>query len=255
MTVLNYGDTAAREVSKRIGRYGADAAALKAIPANARVNGQLFVKVDDASLWLFNGASSASAGATVLVPDAGSGRFLQLSQTIEGLTALLASASTGAGASLVSIEDAATQIAATQVEGALAELAAKAVQKRTVTVGHADLTDAVNGEAQVLNVGTALPANAVVLGHDVFVTTLFSGGSVSAVTVDIGGTDADAIVDGMDVFTGAATGALTGTAGVHPRGKFSSQQLTATFLPDGGHTLLALSAGALTITVWFFVLA
>lgn len=130
------------------------------------------------------------------------------------------------------------------------------IAKRTVRVQHTDLTDAVNGEAQVVNIGAALPANAVVLGSEVNIATLFSGGSASAVKLDIGGTNADAIAAQMDVFTGAATGALTPTpAGVHTHGKFSSEQLVATFTPDGGHTLDGLDAGDLTITVWYSVLA
>lgn len=133
--------------------------------------------------------------------------------------------------------------------------AAVGLIKRTVTIGHADLTDAVNGEAQAINIGAALPTNAIVLGHEVNIATLFSGGSVSAVKLDIGGADADAIVSQLDVFTGAATGALSPRTGAHAQGKFSAEQLTATFTPDGGHTLLALSAGSLTITVWASTLA
>ena len=133
--------------------------------------------------------------------------------------------------------------------------AAIGLAKKTVTIGHADLTDAVNGEAQVINIGTALPANAVVLAHEVNVATLFSGGSASAVKLDVGGTTADAIVSQQDVFTGADTGALSLRTGTHAQGKFSSEQLVATFTPDGGHTLAGLSAGSLTITVWYAVLA
>lgn len=59
----------------------------------------------------------------------------------------------------------------------------------------------------------------------------------------------------MDVFTGAATGALSPRTGAHAQGKFSAEQLVATFTPDAGHTLNDLTAGSLTITVWFSVLA
>ena len=134
-------------------------------------------------------------------------------------------------------------------------LSPTSLAKKTVTVGHADLTDAVNGEAQVINIDTALPANAVVLGHEVNVGTLFSGGGASAVKLDIGGTDADAIVSQMDVFTGAATDALSPRTGAHAQGKFSSEQLVATFTPDAGHTLNDLTAGSLVITIWYVVLA
>lgn len=129
------------------------------------------------------------------------------------------------------------------------------VQKRTVTIGEADLTDAVNGEAQAINIGAVLPAGAVVIGHEVNVATLFSGGGATAVKLDVGGTLATAIVNQQDVFTGAATGALSPRTGAHAQGKFSAEQLKATFTPDGGHNLAALTAGALTITVYFLPLS
>lgn len=127
------------------------------------------------------------------------------------------------------------------------------VQKRTVTVGEADLTNAVNGSPQAVNIGAVLPSGAVVLAHEVNVATLFSGGSASAVKLDVGGTTSTAIVNQQDVFTGAATGALSPTTGAHGRGKFSGEQLVATFTPDGAHNLAALTAGALTVSVWFIV--
>lgn len=164
----------------------------------------------------------------------------------------------GAGAMIgllasLTTTDKATIVAALNEVNALAVAAIGAV-KRTVTVGHADLTDAVNGEAQVINVGDVLPANAVVLAYEVNIATLFSGGGATAVKLDVGGTDIDAMIAQMDIFTGAATGALSPRTGVHAEGKFSAEQLVATFTPDGAHTLLALDAGALTINVWYFVL-
>ena len=129
------------------------------------------------------------------------------------------------------------------------------VAKRAVQVTHADLIDAVAGEAQVINVGAVLPANAVVFAHETQVDTLFSGGTVSAVKLDLGGTDPDAIVSQQDLFTGAATGALSPRTGAHAQGKFSAEQLVATFTPDGGNPLVDLTAGDVTITVWYFILA
>lgn len=134
-------------------------------------------------------------------------------------------------------------------------IAATSLAKVTQRIQHSDLTDAVNGEAQVVNVGAALPANAVVVAHEVQVDTLFSGGSASAVKLDLGGTAPTAIANQMDVFTGAATGALSPRTGAHAQGKFGGQQLAAKFTPDGGHTLLGLTAGDVTITVWYVVLA
>lgn len=161
-----------------------------------------------------------------LVPEIAKAIYDAFTQTLVDLTALDASVSAGV-----------------------------ALQKRTVIVTEADLTDAVNGEAQAVNVGAVLPANAVVLAHEVNVATLFSGGGATAVKLDVGGTSSTAIVNQMDVFTGAATGALSPRTGAHAQGKFSAQQLVATFTPDAGHTLAGLTAGSLTVTVWFSVLA
>lgn len=149
----------------------------------------------------------------------------------------------------------ASQIAldATQTSDAAPAIAA-VLQSRTAQITYADLTSAVNGEAQAINIGAALPANAVVVGHEVNVATLFSGGSATAVKLDVGGTTATHIVSQMDVFTGAATGALSPRTGAHAQGKFSAQQLKANFTPDAGHTLDGLTAGDLTVTVWFHVL-
>lgn len=139
---------------------------------------------------------------------------------------------------------------ALDVQTALA--AGLALHSRAVTIGHADLTDAVNGHAQVIDIGAALPASAVVLAHEISGVTGFAGGSVSACVLEVGGTDADAILDSLEMITDAPTAAELKTAvGLKPQGGYSEQQLTATFTPDGGHALLALTSGAVTITVWY----
>jgi hypothetical protein len=125
------------------------------------------------------------------------------------------------------------------------------VQKIEQIIEHSDLTAAATSEAIAL--GT-LPANSFVLGHEIYIETLFSGGSVSAITLDIGGTDADAIVDGHDVFTGAATGRLTGsTLGVHNAGYFGAEAMVATFVATGDN-VVNLTAGKLTVTIPYLVL-
>ena len=179
-----------------------------------------------------------------------------------GIQTELAATTSGKGASLVGIQDAAANFTGTDVEAALAENAASAAAntaavfaKRTVTVLHSDLTEASNGVLESVNIGAVLPANAVVVAHEVDITTLFSGGTVASVACDVGGTDVDAIVNALDVFTGAATGKLTGALGVHSRGIFTAEQLVVSFTPDGSAALLALDAGELDVTVWYHVLA
>lgn len=128
------------------------------------------------------------------------------------------------------------------------------VQKRTVTVLEGDLTAAVNGTAQAINIGAVLPANARILGCELTANTQFTGGGAASVTLSVGGTGTTDIVNAADVLGGGA-GNRHGTFGPNPNGNLGGQQLVATFTPDGAHTLLALTAGATTITVFFTVLA
>jgi hypothetical protein len=122
---------------------------------------------------------------------------------------------------------------------------------RTATIGFADLTDNVDGEAQSINVGAALPTGAVVVAAEVHLATPFSGGSVATLAIDVGGTDLDAIIDGVDGLGSA--GYYSTPAGVKPTGTYSGQQLKATFTPDGGHDVEDLTAGSCTVTVWYTV--
>lgn len=146
--------------------------------------------------------------------------------------------------------------------GPITSLQAGALQKRQQRIQYTDLTDAVNGEAQAKNVGAALPANAVVLGHEVQLTTQFTGGGATSCKLNLGGTDTVAICNQFDVFGSTAAGKRYspgyehGTLhGDHCTGLFSSEQLVATFTPDASHALSGLTAGDMTVTVWFMVLA
>lgn len=151
--------------------------------------------------------------------------------------------------------DNATKAAAKSAEHdtAIDSLEAAGMVKRAVRIQHSDLTSEVSGEAQEINLGAALPSNALVWMHEVNIATLFSGDSATAVKLDIGGTTANAITSQADVFTGAATGKLSLATGSHPRGNFGGEQLKAKFTPDAGHTLAGLTDGDLTITVCFSV--
>jgi hypothetical protein len=133
------------------------------------------------------------------------------------------------------------------------------MQKRTATFTDASLTDAVAGEAQALNIGAALPAGAVVFGARVTLTTQFTGGSASAVVLDVGWSGAtESVMKDFDAFGSTASGAQyskgasagTGTPPIPAGGK----QLIATFTPDGSHTLAGLTAGSAVVDVFFAVL-
>lgn len=79
MSTLQYGDRAAREVSQRMAASVATIAALKAIPAEGRTDGQIVLLVADGSRWRFMLSSSVTGDdALVITPTAGSGRWLRL---------------------------------------------------------------------------------------------------------------------------------------------------------------------------------
>lgn len=84
---LHYGDAAARLVSQRFGGSYANTAAIKAIPADRRVDGMVVVDMATQKFWIFDADSSTSASATVLAPDAGTGRWLVAADPDDAVTA------------------------------------------------------------------------------------------------------------------------------------------------------------------------
>ena len=236
----------------RINNTYTNAAAIRAIAPNDRQGGDPAFDADTGVGYHFD----ADAVAGGLTPDLGTGRWIA-DATVAGAVAAtdLASTANALGASLVGLEDAAGLYASSEVESALIELRGK----RTVTIGHADLTEAVNNTSQAINIGATLPANARIVSVDMRALTVFTGGSVSAVTCDIGTSgDVDALIDGADLQTTAVDGGpATMPKGVRPNKTFVSggAQLIATFYPDSGHALDALSAGSVTIDVFFVTAA
>jgi hypothetical protein len=230
----------------------ANAAAITAIPPNQRQDGDEAFNADTGVGYHFD----ADAVAGGLTPDAGTGRWIA-DATVAGAVAAtdLASTANALGASLVGIEDAAGLYASAETESALIELRGK----RTVTITHADLTEATNNTAQAINIGATLPANARITGVDMRALTVFTGGSVSAVTCDVGTSgDVDALIDGADLQTTAVDGGpATMPQGIRPNKTFvtAAAQLIATFYPDPGHALLALTAGSVVIDVSFVTMA
>ena len=234
----------------------ASLALIRAIAPNDRQDGDPAFCSATGVQFHFDADSSAGASSTVLVPDLGGGRWIA-DASIAGavLSTALASTANGEGAALVGVEDAAGLYAGNDLEEVLIELRGK----RTVTVGHADLTEATNNTGQAINIGAVLPADARIVSVDMRALTVFTGGSVSAVTCDVGTSgDVDALIDGADLQTTAVDGGpATMPAGIRPNKTFVSggAQLLATFYPDSGHALLALAAGSVVIDVFFVTAA
>ncbi len=128
------------------------------------------------------------------------------------------------------------------------------VRKLVKTITEADLTAATNGLAQTITIG-ALPAGATVFAVAFKLRTQFTGGSASAVGVTIGDTTGGVgrYGTGIDAF-----GGTVGTNFIKPTtpGLFAGSYavddtITAIFTPDAGHTLLALTAGAIDFEILF----
>ncbi len=130
------------------------------------------------------------------------------------------------------------------------------VKKRVLTITHADLTEDTNNTAQAINVGAALPAGANVLFAQAYLTTQFTGGSVSTCTMSLGISGATtALMNALNVLGGTAAAwySVGGGTATRPYGNFSEAQVLATFTPDASHNLAALTAGSVTVEVLYAV--
>lgn len=118
-------------------------------------------------------------------------------------------------------------------------------------ITQADLTDAVNGQAQAINVGDALPSNAVVIAQAVDLQEAFTGGSATSVGLDvIGQRSTGKIVDNFDA-KGSTLGEYSPLTGDHMQGHYGGDQIQAVFTPDGSHNLAALTTGKVLVSVWW----
>jgi hypothetical protein len=123
----------------------------------------------------------------------------------------------------------------------------------TTTIGSADLTDAVSGEAEAVSLGTP-PDGAVLLARTVKVGDQFTGTSISAENLEIGTSDdPNGIMTALNIKTATEAISLPGTSGVTPVGDdYGGVEILATFTPTGdSHTHL--SAGVVTIKLFFTV--
>ena len=129
------------------------------------------------------------------------------------------------------------------------------LQTRSVTIGHADLTDG-DGE-QAINIGAVLPANSMIVSICVALATPFTGGGAASVLLDVGTSgDPDAIAANCDLFAAAVDGMASSLpAGIAPFRIFTTAgaQLLASIAADVN--VVALTAGAATITIAFVKIA
>jgi hypothetical protein len=134
------------------------------------------------------------------------------------------------------------------INGALKNGTAQDVQKLSLTIVAADLTDA--DGAQTIAFGSAFPANAVLLSRHISVTEAFTDGAAGVFTLDVGDTDVDAIVDGAALGTIAE---LFGISGVRSGGRWGGTTPGATVL--GTVNVTTATLGSVTIELFYTVVA
>ncbi len=129
------------------------------------------------------------------------------------------------------------------------------ILKKSVTVLYSDLIDGDDGDAQDVNVGTALPAGAIVLGARYTINEVFAGAGVATLTMIVGKSgDANGVIEAVDIFGDAAAqyqGTL-GTMMTSGPSLQSEEQIVANFDPDASAGLDELTAGSVTIDVYYF---
>lgn len=197
----------------------ADVAGLTASKAKNRADGQIAIKLDDYSLWVWEAASATAADGTHIAPTdvgVGVGRWVKF--------ATASGADTG-------------EVQHVTIDIPLATINAKA-----------DVTP--------FNIGAALPANARLLRSELNVIQVVGGGTISACTAKVqGGADADGTIlggaGGSDVHAAVAvfTDIKTGSNPYIARG---GQQLKMT-LDVTGDTLANATTGHLSVDVYYTV--
>ncbi len=128
------------------------------------------------------------------------------------------------------------------------------IQKKSVTVLFGDLIDGDDGDAQDVNVGTALPAGAVLLAARYTINEAFAGAGVATLTMMVGFSgDTNGCIEAVDILSDAAA-EYRGTPGTAMGGPAGSKQLVANFDPDASAGLDELTAGSVTIDVLYCVI-
>lgn len=207
-----------KDLLARTMKAAADTTALQATVAADRVDGMLVVTLDTYTVWVWEAGSTATADSSHIEP----------TDTAAG---------SGVG-----------RFVATQTTGSV-----DTVQRITTDIPLTTIQAQTSGVA--FNVGSALPANARLLGAEINVITPLSGGSASTAEASLqGGTDAAGSIiaaSAGNVFTGA--GAVVATPGTNPYQSRGGQQIKMTITGDGTHALSTLTAGHLSVDLFVSV--
>ena len=127
------------------------------------------------------------------------------------------------------------------------------IRYHVVTVTHADLTDADTSQdidLATADNGDAFPANAWILERYLVVGTDFSGGSVSALTCQVGdAADPDELLLATSVFTGAANNVPLASNGAAGYGRWEAAYAPIARFTSTTDNLVNLTAGSVSIVI------
>lgn len=220
--------------------------------SNAAGSATTAARIDHVHAANFGAAPDMAAGGVAAANAAGTAQKPARADHVHAVTA-----------AAIPVADSGDKYTATNVETALAEVktiadANMGVVKRTVTIGFADFSALTTEDTIAIDVGAVLPANARCVGHELVSLTPFNDGSGNpdvSIEVGIKGGDADAVVTSHNIGHDGAGGA--GTSGVlgYPMAPLGAVTLAATVTTNNGAHLVALDAGAVTVNVFYIVLA
>lgn len=128
------------------------------------------------------------------------------------------------------------------------------LQKKSVTIDYTDFTATADGVDENVNIGTALPAGAILVGAKYTINTPFVGAGLATLTMIAGYSgDTNGVFEAVDILGDSAAmyGGTLGTA-MGPQ-LADAKQLVANFDPDNAGGLDELTAGNITIDVYYFV--
>jgi hypothetical protein len=168
-------------------------------------------------------------------------------------------------AAAIPIADSGTLFTTDDVESALAQAmtqanAAMSVVKATKTIGFAAFSGLTTEDTYSIDFDAALPANARVVGHEIVAVTAFDdGGADVDVKIEVGtsGGDVDSIITAFDVDTTANGAVGPGTSGVlgYPMASVSAITPAVKFTTDNAAHLVGLDSGAVTVNLFYLILA
>lgn len=167
------------------------------------------------------------------------------------------SASDVGSADAAAASAAAALVSETNAAASAVSAAASGMQKATLSITQAAVAALGASTTGSLNIGAALPANAHLAGAEITIATKFqNAGDTATITASVGsaGTAVDACIKDANLHTtGNKGGSVANAPTGYPGQSAGAEQLLLSL--TASVNLSTISAGAGTVTVWYFILA